>query len=63
MNMKARDLIDILENYPDMDINISVDVSTCDNDYEKRAFSDDSSLDYQIVGNVLTLMFEGYTNY
>lgn len=64
--MKAKDLIKILEKYPDhevdISVDISVDVSTCGFDFEKRAFSEEEC-DYQIVNKTITLMFEGYVNY
>ncbi len=60
--MKAKELIEVLKMNPDADVLISVDVSTCDDDFDKRAFAD-TYFDYQIVDNRITLIFEGYSNY
>lgn len=59
--MKAYELIKILQIKPNAEVLISVDVSTNEDDFDKRAFADES-LDYQIVGNRITLLFGGYLN-
>ncbi len=60
--MKARELIEVLRIDPDAEVLISVDVSTCDDDFDKRAFAD-TDFDYQIRKDRITLLFEGYSNY
>ncbi len=61
--MKAKDLIKILEKYPEFEISVSVDVSTNDEDFDKRAFGDNI---LEIIHNnsnkSLTLCLDGYLN-
>ena len=59
--MKARELIEVLRIDPNADVLISVDVSTNENEYDKRAFAN-TDFDYQIRKDQITLMFEGYLN-
>jgi len=63
--LKAKDLIKILKKNPDYDVSISIDVSLTrdESTYGDRAFCDDTDADYQIVGNTITLMLEGYVNF
>ncbi len=60
--MKAKELIEVLRINPDADVLISVDVSTCDDDFDKRAFAN-TDFDYQIKKGQIALLFEGYSNY
>ena len=36
--MKAKDLIKLLSEYPEYEVKLSVDVSTGEEDYDRRAF-------------------------
>lgn len=60
--MKAKELIEVLNMNPNADVLISFDISTNEDEFDKRVFAD-TEFDYQIINNRITLMFEGYSNY
>ncbi len=61
--MKARELIKILEEHPDACIEISVDISSCDNDSDRRVFLHDFYGVNDLEQDVLMLLFGGSLNY
>ena len=62
--MTSEELIKILKDYPDCIIDISIDVSTCEENSTDRVFSREY-YDFQVVEREkrITLMFDGYTNF
>ena len=60
--MKVKDLIKQLEDYPEHEIDISIDISTSDDDAFNRAFSSEL-LEVVMVGKKITVLFDGSVNY
>jgi hypothetical protein len=59
--MKAKELIELLEKDPELEVTISIDISTSEKDIGKRAFSTDI-IEVMKSGNELVLLSEGYVN-
>ena len=62
--MKAKDLIKELEKNPEWEVTVSVDISTNEDENDRRAFGE------QIIevinensSNQFTICFDGYDNY
>ena len=62
LKLKAKDLIKVLEEYPDFDVNVSVDISTSEEDAFKRCFSTEFLDDILVQNEEILLFFAGYVN-
>ena len=61
--MKTHELAHLLLKMPDSRITVSTDVSTCDDDYDNRAFGD-TLYDYIYTDKHITLIFiDGSLNF
>lgn len=62
--MKAKDLIKILEQNPEWDVTTSVDISTSEDENDRRAFGD-KIIDVIVENSIerFTICFDGYDNY
>lgn len=62
--MKAKDLIKELEKHPEWEVSVSIDLSTNEDDNDRRAFGDKV---IEVINenscNRFTICFEGYDNY
>ena len=62
--MKAKVLIKELEKHPEWEVTVSVDISTSDEDNDRRAFGDDViEVINENTRQQFTICFDGYDNY
>ena len=60
--MKVKELIDMLSKFPNVDVEVSIDMSIGDDDSGNRVFGEVYSA--QNDGNFITILAEsGYSNY
>ena len=60
--MKAKDLIKRLEKYPEYKVEVSVDISKNESEYDRRAFGEEV-IETTIQNRKITICFDGYDNY